>query len=353
MFITKISDTFKSTIFSVLFVLAATMSFNVNAQEASKPRVKVITQTIKFTANDRVFEAVGTGRAQFSASIHPAISDEVMEVLFESQQRVNKGDVLVQLDDREEHLAVKLAKVRLKNTKSLLNRYQKAVKNGAVPQSEVDEAQANYDSAGLELEQALLSLEERQIIAPFDGVVGIPNIDPGDRVTPDTMITGLDNRDIIYIHFEVPESLAGELQNALKEKQEITATTPSHNGITFNGMITAQESRLNPETRTIMARASIINDSDLLRPGMSFKTRWDIPGNKYATVPEISLQWGREGSFIWVIRDGLAKKIMTQVIARMAGAVLLEGDVQEGEEVVVEGVQRLRPDTNVEVIGRQ
>ncbi len=344
----------KKQLILVLTILVFNL-FNLpaQAQEKVKPRIKVITTKINFTANDRVFEAVGTGRAQFSADIHSAISEEVTDILFESQQRVNKGDVLVQMDNRHELLAVRLAKVKLKNTRSLLNRYKKAVKNGAVPQSEVDEAQANYDSANLELERALLSLEERQVIAPFDGVVGIPNVDPGDRLNPDTLITGLDNRDILYIDFEVPESLAGALKKAQEEKQEIKAITPSYSGNTFKGTITAQESRLNPATRTIMARASIVNDEDLLRPGMSFKTRWEIPGKKYATVPEISLQWGRDGSFIWIIQNGIAKKTTAQVVARIAGRVLLEGDIKEGDEVVLEGVQRLRPDSKVEIIGRQ
>lgn len=224
------------------------------------------------------------------------------------------------------------------------------MKNGAVPQSEVDEAQANFEAAQLELEQAELSFQERQVIALFDGIVGIPQIDPGDRVTPDMFITGLDNREILHIDFEVPESLTSALVNAQKNQQPIVATTPSYPGRKFMGTITAQESRVNSATRTLTARASIRNDDELLKPGMSFKTLWKIPGDSYATTPEISLQWSREGSYVWIIRDSLAKKVMARVIARKAGQVLLEGEIEEGELVVVEGVQRLRPDAKVDII---
>lgn len=321
--------------------------------ERVSPAVKVITKPINFTANDRIFEAVGTARARLSADIYPAVADEVLEVKFEAQQNVKKGDILVQLDDRQEKLAVELAEVELKDAKSLLTRYEQAVKQGAVPQSEVDSARATYEGAEVTLNQAKLDLEERQIIAPFDGYVGIPNIDPGDRVDTDTLITGLDARDILYLDFEVPEALAGALKNAQSEQQQITATTPSYPGTTFKGRITAQESRIDPGRRTLMARASIENTDDLLRPGMSFTVRWDIPGKDYATVPEISLQWGREGSFIWIIRDGQAKKVMTRVIARKAGQVLLEGELKENEEVVIEGLQRLRPDVNVDILNKE
>jgi len=318
--------------------------------QSSPAGVKVITKPVTFTSNDRVFEAVGTGRAKYSADLYPAVAEEVIAVLFEAQQSVKKGDVLVQLDDREEKLAVKLADVELKDAKSLLDRYEQAVKQGAVPQSEVDSARATYESAQVALDQAKLAVEERQVIAPFDGIVGIPNVDPGDRVDGNTLITGLDSRDILYVDFEVPEALAGNLKNAQAEKQVITATTPSYPAQIFEGFIAAQESRVNENRRTLMARASVINSEDVLRPGMSFTTKWNIPGKDFITVPEISVQWGREGSFVWVVRDSKAEKISARVVARKAGQVLLDTEVKDGEHVVVEGLQRLRPGITVQIL---
>lgn len=313
--------------------------------------VKVITQPVEITANDTVFTAVGTGRARLSVAIYPTVAEEVMAVNFKAQDEVKKGDILVQLDDREERLAVRLAEVQIKDAKSLLGRYEQAVKEGAVPESEVDAARADFEAAKVALEQAKLALEERKIIAPFDGIVGIPNIDPGDRVTTDTMITGLDDRSILHIDFEIPEALAGALKSGQKNSQKITAITPAYPHKTFEGYISAQESRVDAQRRTLMARATIKNTDDLLRPGMSFETKWAIPGEKYATVPEIALQWGRDGSYIWVIRDGKAVKTPGRVIARKAGLVLLEGNINGGDAVVIEGVQRLRPDQSVEILG--
>ncbi len=317
------------------------------------PAVKVIVEPIKITSNDRIYDAVGTGRARNSADLYPAVAEEVIEVLFEAEQHVMKGDVLVQLDDREEQLALKLAEVELKDARSLLDRYEKAVKQGAVPESEVDAARATFEGAEVAVEQAKLSIEERQIKAPFDGIVGIPNVDPGDRVTTSTLITGLDDRDVLYVDFEVPEALAGALREAQSNRQKISAKTPSYPNRQFEGHIAAQESRVNSERRTVMARANINNDEDLLRPGMSFTTRWEISGQDYPTVPEISLQWGRDGSFIWLIEDNKAKKVMARVIARRAGQVLLDAEIQNGALVVVEGLQRIRPDADVEILGNE
>ncbi|MDT7042956.1 efflux RND transporter periplasmic adaptor subunit [Candidatus Nitronereus thalassa] len=315
------------------------------------PAVKVLVQPVILTSNDHVFEGMGTGRARLSVKIFPAVAEEVTTVLFEAQDRVSKGDVLVLLDDREEKLAVRLAEIELKNARSLLGRYEQAVKEGAVPESEVDTARADFEAAQVALDQAWLDLEKRRIKAPFDGVVGLPKIDPGDRVDTNTPITDLDDREILHVDFEVPEALAGALRKAQADQQNITATTPAYLDHTFSGHISALESRVNETRRTVLARVNLQNKADLLRPGMSFTTRWEIPGGQYPTVPEISLQWGREGSFVWIVRDNKAEKIPVQVIARKSGSVLVKGELAKGEPVVVEGLQRLRLGINVEVLG--
>ena len=338
------------SVFCVLSIFQGSASYAQRSSNDKKQPTKVLVQPVSFSANTRVFEAVGTGRAKLSADIYPSLAEEVISINFKAQDKVSKGDVLVQLDDRAEKLAVQLAEVELKDAQSLLDRYQKAGKAGAVPQSEVDSSQATHDGAIVALEQAKLNLEDRQIIAPFDGVVGIPNVDPGDRVDSSTLITGLDARDVLYVDFEVPEALAGALQTAQNNNETVNVTTPSFAGKTFKGYIIAQESRINAQTRTVKARASIDNSDDLLRPGMSFNVKWSIPGDRYASVPEISLQWGRDGSFVWLVRDNKSERVAARVVARKAGQVLVDGEIKDGESVVVEGLQRVRPSGAVEII---
>jgi RND family efflux transporter MFP subunit len=336
--------------FQIFKLQSSEIEETIKPSKTSVPFVKVITQPVVFTSNDKIFEAVGTGRAKYSADIYPAVSEEVINVYFEAQQNVKKGDVLVQLDNREEKLTLKLAGVRLKEAKTNLDRFEKVVKQGGIPQNEVDSARAIFESTQVVLDQARLAVEARQIIAPFDGIVGIPNVDPGDRVDTNTMITGLDARDTLYVDFEVPEALIAALKEAQAKKKVIMVTTPSYPIKIFEGFISAQASRVNESRRTLMARASVLNTKDVLRPGMSFTTKWDIPGKDFATVPEISVQWGRDGSFIWIIRDNKAEKTKARVVARKAGQVLLDASVKEGDLVVVEGLQRLRPNSKVQIL---
>jgi RND family efflux transporter MFP subunit len=314
---------------------------------AGEPAITVLTEPLAITGNHRVFEAIGTGRARLSIQIYPAVSEAVEAVLFEAQGPVKKGEVLVRLDDRQERLTLRRAEIELDAAQRLLNRYEQASRQGGVPKSEVDQARADFEAKRVARDQARLDLELHSIVAPFDGIVGLPRVDPGDRVTPDTVITVLDAREIIYVDFEVPEALVSDLTDA----RVVTATTPAWPGQTFEAQIEARESRIDPQRRTLMVRANIVNDKDLLRPGMSFATRWEIKGKDYPTVPEIALQWGREGAFVWVIRSGKAERVPVQVVARTAGKVLLEGELTQGDPIVVEGVQRLSPGSPVKMLG--
>ncbi len=310
----------------------------IEAQESSDepPPIKVLAQKVVILPNDRVFEAVGTGRARLSIQLYPAVNELVEEVLFQAGDIVTKGQLLVELEDDEELLAERLAQVNLRDSEGLLNRYQKAGQEGAVPESEVDSAQANFEAAQVALDQARLEIEKRKVHAPFEGVIGLPQVDPGDRIDTNTTISNLDDRSVILVDYEVPESLLGAVTN--NQATSIVVTTSAYPGRTFPGSLKTQESRINAQRRTLMMRASIQNDEDLLRPGMSFTILWTIPGEAYPTVPEISLQWSSEGSFVWAVREGKAVQVPAKVIARTAGMVLLDGELEDGETVVIEGV---------------
>ena len=307
-------------------------------------------EVVKLESTASSFGAIATGWADKSAEVFAIVDEKVTQVLFKPQQKVKKGELLVQQDDREEQLALRLAEVQLKNTKSLLDRYKQAVGKGAVPQTQVDSAQADYEAAQVAVDQAKLAISNHQIRAPFAGVVGITDIDPGQRIGPGVMITGVDSREIIYVDFEVPETLVGQLDAANMDQIEVAVTTPSVPGQEFKARVVALDSRLNAEKRSLRVRANISNPDDLLRPGMSFAVQMAVKGQMLASVPEIALQWDREGSYVWMIRDGKAYRENVRVADRRQGRVFLDGKIKEGESVVVEGGLRLAEGVVVELV---
>ena len=347
-------------LFIVVLVLGAAYAvsqtmLNGSSSDVPKPgskggAPKVLVQAVQLKSTAGSFRAIATAWAEKSAEVYAVVDEKVTQVYFRPQQKVKRGELLIQQDDREERLALRLAEVQLKNTKSLLDRYKQAVGKGAVPQTQVDSAQADYEAAQVAVDQAKLAISNHQVRAPFSGVVGITDIDPGQRIGPGLLITGVDSREIIYVDFDVPEALVGQLNANNLDQIEVIASTPSVPGQEFKARVVALDSRLDAEKRSLRVRANIRNPDDVLRPGMSFSVQMAVKGQMLASVPEIALQWDREGSYVWMIRDGKADRENVRVADRRQGRVFLDGNIKEGEIVVVEGGLRLAEGVVVEQV---
>lgn len=301
-------------------------------------QVPVIAEHIGFEHAQSRVEAVGTSRAVLSAELYPATSGEVVAVNFEPGQTVRAGDVLVELDGREQELAVRAARLRLEDAERLYDRYQRSADSGAVLPTTLDAARTAVETARVELERALLALEDRSIEAVFDGHVGATEIDLGDRIGPDTLITTLDDRSSLLVSFDIPEAFIGELRVGDSVRLETWSTSLPE----IMGEIVDIGSRVDPQNRTFVARARVANADDTLRPGMSFRVNADLQGERYAAIPETGVQWGIGGAYVWSIVDGTATRVQVQVIQRREGRVLVDGDFDGSDLVVVEGSQRMR-----------
>lgn len=308
------------------------------AQQPAAQAVRVIVEPLQFERAGTRIEAVGTSRAIQSAEVYPVASGEVVAVNFEPGQAVRAGDVLVELDQRQEVLAEKLARVRLQDAERLYDRYQRSAASGAVVPAVLDEARSAVETARLEVERARIALSDRRIVAAFSGFVGSTDIDAGDRVSPTTMITTLDDRSALLVSFEVPEIMLSELAVG----SAVNLEPWSSRGITVAGELTDIGSRVDPQTRTFVARAKVANENDSLRPGMSFRVALDVLGELYPVVAETGVQWGTDGAFVWSIIDGQANRVPVQIVQRREGRILIDADLSRGDVIVVEGIQRMR-----------
>lgn len=309
-------------------------------EESAEPEepVGVVPHKVAYAPEETRVEAVGTARARASATIYPETGGEVIEVLFETGDFVEAGEPLVRLDAREERLAVRLAEVAVKDARQLLARYQRIEDTGAVSDSQIDEARTTLDAAQIELEQAQLALEERTVVAPFDGYVGLTDIDPGARITSTTAITQLDDRRILYVDFAAPEQVFGRVRPG----DTVNAVSFADHGKVYEAEIVGVDSRINPTSRAFTIRTKIDNAEDVLRPGMSFRIHFAIQGNAYPAVPEASIIWGGDGAYVWSVAGGKARRTPVTIVARREGLVLVRGSIPEGSFVIAEGVQKVR-----------
>lgn len=308
----------------------------------------VIVMPVGLDSNAATVEAVGTGDAVKSVTLFPEASGRVTEVLFEAGDRVQRDDPLLRLDAEDEVLAVELARVRLQDARQQLDRYEVTAPTGAVSTSEVDQAGTALSAARIELSQAELALRKRTLKAPFDGVIGIPEVSVGDRAETGTVISTLDDRSTLLVDFEVPEALAG----GVRKGGPIEASTWAMPGERFAGFVESVGSRIDAQTRTLRVRGGIENENDLLRTGMSFSIRLALQGDQLPSVPSIAVQWERRGAYVWRVADGRAERVEVDVVKREDQWILVEAPLAPGDQIVVEGVQRLNTGREVDATVR-
>ena len=310
--------------------------------------VKIIPHAVKYQTEATRVEAVGTARARSSATIYPETSGEVVSVNFEAGDYVEKNALLLQLESRAERLAVEQAQVALRDAERTIERYNKVDTPGVIAGNEMDRAQAAYDQAKLQLDVARDALVDRTVRAPFSGYVGLTDIDPGARITTDTVITRLDARETLFVDFPVPEQTFGRI-----EAGDVFEVEPfSSPDQTYEAEVLTVDSSINATTRAYTVRAAIDNSEDNLRPGMSFRIGFDLPGQDYPAVPEASIVWGGDGAFLWAVENGRANRVPVTIISRNKGMVLVKADIPKGSWIVEEGVQKVRQNTPVETPGR-
>jgi RND family efflux transporter MFP subunit len=313
------------------------------AGPAGPASTRVIAQEAKLQPERVRIEAVGTAEAVRSANLYPATSGEVVAVNISPDKKVSEGDLLLELDRRSEELAVELAEVRVKDARQLLQRYERTSGTGAVPESTVDEARTALEAARIELSQAQVALADRMVLAPFDGHVGMTDVEIGDRIGENDLITTLDDRSSLLVSFDIPEIFLERVRIG----QPIQVATWMARDRAIEGEVVDLGSRIDPVSRSFVARAVVPNAEDRLRPGMSFAVTLDLQGKTHILVPEVAVQWGGDGAFLWVVREGKAQRISAKVVQRQEGTVLVDAPVEAGEPVVVEGIQRMREGVEV------
>jgi len=322
-----------------IFLIGGSYSNAVLAQSrgGSGP-ADVISQTLQFEAQKLEIEAVGTAEAFRSVNIFPAAADKVVAVNFVPGQIVEKGMMLLALDARRQRTALQRAKIQLQDASRTLTRLKQSKQRGAVTQSVLDDAATAQALAEVMLAEANDNLDDRTVIAPFSGVVGLTDIEVGDRIGINTLITTIDMREKLFINFRAPESALSLL---LRDSQ-VTVQPWTDRNLTLPAKVVELDSRVAETDRTIKARALLANNEDVYRPGMSFRVNLSFYGQRYAVIPESGLSWGATGSYVWLVQQNKAKKVAVDIKQRLQGKILVSGDVSEGDELIIEGIQRLR-----------
>ncbi|MBB5577654.1 MULTISPECIES: efflux RND transporter periplasmic adaptor subunit [Rhizobium] len=324
--------------------------------------IKAHTETI-----DRVINGIGTVAPLQSVTVRPRIDGQVVDMPFAEGQMVEKGAVLLKLDDRELLSALASAKAKKAQDEAQLNsartdaqRYAALAEKGIASASTLEQKTASSEqyAAAVRYDDAIIESAETQlgfatVTAPLSGRTGFKQIDVGSVVSASSAngIVTITQMDPIAVSFVAPGDRFGEIRDALNQGiAEVTLTSTDGSHILAKGKLTTLDNAVDASNGSIHLKAIFDNKGGILWPGLPVATTLTVEKRTGIVVPDKALARGRDGLYTYIIRpDGnVEKKEVKTAFVTDAKALVTDG-IQDGDEVVMDGQSRIGDGVKVSV----
>ena len=282
--------------------------------------------------------ATGQIEAMQSIELRPDVEGRVVQILVREGSLVAAGTPLFKIDDAELRAQVAQLEAERDLARQSLTRTRELLSQKASSQAELERADATMRSTEAQLERLKVSLARTVVRAPFAGVMGQRLVSLGDYVTSDTHLAALQTVSPQRASFQVPERYAEQLKPGL----EVTFRVASLPGREFTGKVDFVDPIVQLPGRSILVKAQVPNRKRELQAGMFIEARLATAVRPNAVViPEDAVLPLQGSNFVWVIADGKATRRQVELGVRTPGFVEVTSGVEDKEQVVVGGQERL------------
>lgn len=329
----------------------------IKAGKAMVPPPTTVT-SVKVEKGDWVptLNAVGSIAPVQGATISAELAGMVATIGVESGRPVKKGDMLVKLDASSEEAQLRSAQADADLAKADLERARDLAQRKVISKAELDAAQGKFAQKQAAVDNMQAVIDKKQIRAPFDGIAGIRQINPGQMVQVGQRLLELQVLDQVYANFSLPQQQLGDVTIGLSVK----VTTDAIQGREFEGKLTALDSAVDPATRSVSLQATLDNADHALRAGMFARVEVILPQkNPTLFIPSTAVSYAPFGNSVFVIekkrdeKTGKDALILRQQFIRTGETrgdfVAVTEGLKEGVEVVSTGVFKMRNGMDVAI----
>ncbi len=319
------------------------------------PPDAVTTISVTEEVTEPTIEAVGSLSSPKGVMISADLPGIVTEIDFDSGKPATNGQLLVQLDTKQEQAQLRTAKAKLELARQNLDRAIDLKAKKVIAQYEYDQAKSVFDSATSTVDEIEATIARKTIRAPFDGFLGIRQVNLGQYLKSGDPIVQLESLDPIYVNFALPQQWVG----SLKEGESIRVRADGLPEKPFTGTITAINSMVDPSTRNIQVQGTIPNPQRLLRSGMFAGVQVVLPRRtKVIMIPSSSVQYAPYGDSVFVIeamkdQDGkeyLGAREQRVTLGKTRGdQIEVVGGLKAGDQIATSGIFKLRQGGAVKV----
>ena len=293
--------------------------------------------------------AVGSVSAVQGAVVSAELAGVVSEINFENGGEAKKGEVLMKLDASQEEALLRSAEAEAQLAQTDLERSRDLAMKKVVSSAELDSAQSKFRRLNAVVDQVRSSIAKKTLIAPFDGQLGIRQVNVGQMINAGQQVVPLTSLDPVFADFALPQQYLGQVTPGL----EVHVTTDAIPGRVFDGKLTAINSMVDSSTRNITLQATLDNSDHALRPGMFAKAEVMLPEkHKTLVVPGSAISYAPFGDSVFVIekkkdeKTGKESQMIRQQFVRVGEGrgdlVAITQGLKAGETVVSTGVFKLR-----------
>ena len=293
-------------------------------------------------------KAIGSAAAVQGVVVSADLAGTVDRISFDSGRAVQKGEVLVQLDTRQERAQLAAAEAQRDLARQNFDRMQGLLKDSVISRAEFDAATADSRQTEARVGEIRAAIERKTIRAPFSGILGIRQVNLGQYLSSGDPIVQLQSLNPIYVNFDVPQQATRHVRIG----REVRITSEDAEGMEFTGRVSAIDSIVNEGTRNIRVQATLSNPDGKLRPGMFVETEVVLGGGRSVVpLPASAISYAPYGDSVFVVSNmkspkGEQYRGVRQQFVKVEGArgdqVGVVSGVNPGDEVVTSGVFKLR-----------
>ncbi len=299
--------------------------------------------------------AVGSVMSVQGTEVSAEVEGVVRDILFDAGSVVQKGDVLVQLDDEIEKTQLRVATAAAELARSSFKRAKDLIDKRNISQADYDAASISLRQAEAQVDNIHALIGKKTVRAPFAGTLGIRRISVGQFLSKGSSIVSLQSLDSVYVDFSVPQQQLSQLSRGLK----VMVSSDAYPKQPFEGIISAIDPDIDLATRNFRVQAALANPDGRLRPGMYVEVTLVLARTENVlAIPETAVLHAPFGDSVFVIEEGkdpgadgkkplILRQQFVRLGARQGDFVVVTKGVTAGERIATTGTFKLRPGMSV------
>ncbi|MDZ7269154.1 MAG: efflux RND transporter periplasmic adaptor subunit [candidate division KSB1 bacterium] len=286
---------------------------------------------------DRV-QTVGTILANEEVEIRSEIAGKIEKIYFREGARVNKGELLLKINDTELQAQLARARFRQAIAEQEAERQRQLFEKNLTSRENYDNAVNELNIVKAEIQLITAQIAKTEIRAPFAGSIGLRRVSEGSYISPASVITTLQDNHPVKIDFTVPEKYAGQITIGAPISFSVQGSTQK-----FEGTIYAQEAKIDPATHTMHLRALSPNPDGVLLPGAFANVEVVLREKETLMVPAFAVIPELKGHRVFLYKNGRAESRSVTIGTRTDERVEITDGVQPGDTLITSGILQLRP----------